>query len=125
MSTAYNRRRGAKANRSRKPRECFAANCTRIGTIGNYCDDHAAMPAPEGPIGRFFRLRHQANQQREDALLPRTCRRKRTCQQDGVKESAAAKVHNRKVRSFILFEGFRALFGLGAKKPKPSNPWAK
>jgi len=53
MSTAYNRRRGAKANASRKLRECRAtfkeANdqgmetirpCHRIAQVNRYCPDH-------------------------------------------------------------------------------------
>jgi len=53
MSTAYNRRRGAKANRSRKPRQCRStlvwANeqgmetiqlCPRLAQVNRYCPDH-------------------------------------------------------------------------------------
>lgn len=48
MSTTYNRRRGAKANTMRKPRQCTYFNepipwdkpCLRLAPVNRYCSDH-------------------------------------------------------------------------------------
>jgi hypothetical protein len=97
VSTAYNRRRGAKANRSRTPRQCARREppieifhsvheapgliesialvetnrrCIRLADgASQFCSDHRlrAPAQPEGPISRRLRLEHQARQSAEDA----------------------------------------------------------
>ena len=150
MSVAYNRRRGAKANKPRRMRQCRNGVVARqIGSSGaivsesvtlpfercirladgasRYCADHRfrGPVLPEGPISRRLRLEHQARQQREDALLPRSCRRKRTAKQFGIKDSSALKAMRRRLKQQALLAGFFALFGIGKKAAKSKNPWAK
>jgi hypothetical protein len=123
MSTTYNRRRGVTARKMRKPRECNS--CGRFADgASRYCSDHRLRVASvEGPIGRGLRLRHQANQQREDALLPADCRRKRTAFQHGVPLSAAHKARNRRLVKHILLDGFLRMFNVVKKKAR--SPWAR
>ena len=145
MSTAYNRRRGAKANRARKPRLCQhrdpvpepaashgIGRCLRLADGASpYCSDHRyRFPSVEGPIAKQLRREAQARQQREDALLPTSCKGKRSKVQDGIKPPAHFKARQRKLKRGVLLAGFLKLFGWFGKPPveKPkrkANPWAR
>ena len=141
MSVAYNRRRGAKANRARKPKQCVfeeeaagpspdEQRCGRFADgASSYCSDHRyRFPSIEGPIAKQLRREAQARQQREDALLPTSCKGKRSKVQDGIKPPAHAKARLRKLKRGILLAGFLKLFGWFGKPPvekKKSSPWSR
>jgi hypothetical protein len=93
------------ANAMRVPRECFAANCTRIGSVVNYCTDHASLSGIEGPVARRLRLIHQANQSKEAAQL----------RGEHYREPAWVKARKRRLKRLAL----------AAKKRLRLNPWAK
>lgn len=65
MSTQYNRRRGARANRPRKPRQCMhftphrnddgtlemldnGTRCIRLAPFNRFCDEHQLCCQKEG-----------------------------------------------------------------------------
>jgi hypothetical protein len=52
MSTVYNRRRGAKANRARTMRTCSAEGCIRVAPINRYCPDHQLTHGAAANAGR-------------------------------------------------------------------------
>lgn len=134
MSIAYNRRRGAKADKSRTPRQCahlepppYAHNqsklmadepqrCPQLAPVNRYCPDHGIRPSnlPEGPISRRLRLDRQAQQ----------------AATKGTKLTAAQKIVWKRLRAVEALQTFlQGLVGYSRMEKvksavKKLNPWA-
>lgn len=132
MSTTYNRRRGAKANKPRTPRQCTILSvgadggepkrCIRLADGASpHCIDHRfrGPSLSEGPISRWLRLAHQARQSAEDARLKG---------KESPRLNAGAKARWKKLRAAAAMQTFlRSLLGVRtvAKIKRTLNPWAK
>lgn len=120
MSAVYNRRRGAKANRARKPRECaLATGCGLADGASRYCGDHRfrGPSIPENDAARQLRLAHQANQSAEAARLTGKTH---------VRMAPWMKIVQKKLKAVAATQTFlQALLGVKTvEKVKRLNPWA-